>query len=299
MDHANPGHEGKAGYKQMLKFVILGMILLVFIWLLTIVLRQPSHDRDWRAEIAVMPKIAIEGDVYAIDQVRDWTYSREDITSEAYRAGQYNIEDLQGAWLLVEPFESNDAIAHTLVIFEFKDETLLALTIEARKEVGEVYSAIKGAFNTFELVYLWAEARDVLTRRATYLDHDVFVYPLSLTEEQRRTFFGALVSKTNKLSETPRFYNTLFSNCTNELAKTAGLSWNVAFMLTGKAPDHLFKVGTIAGKEEGIVFEDLKQAAHVTDLVQSIDGAEKAGFDRDFLGALKLRFKGVQSQVSR
>jgi len=271
-----------------LALLLLGLALLLFV--LVVLLRQPSHDRNWRAEIAVMPQVRVDGSVFEIDQVRDWTYSQSDILSQAYHAGRYDLDDLVGTWLMVEPFGGTDAIAHTLILFEFTGARMLALTIEARKEEGEIYSAVKGALNTYELVYLWAEARDVLTRRARYLDHEIFVYPIALSEEERVAFFRALATQTNALYEKPRFYNTLFSNCTNELAKTAGLKWNSAFITTGYAPQHLYKVGTIPGKSTGLAFETLKNAGHVTALIQAADDGDAARFDADFLQAIKARF---------
>lgn len=267
---------------------LVGALLVLFV--ISILLRQPSHDRDWREEIAVMPRVQTNGAQVAIDQVRDWTYSDDEILNRTYQPGSYNLDDLVGTWLMVEPFGGSDAIAHTLILFEFSDGRLLALTIEARKEVGEIYSAVKGALNTYELVYLWAEARDVLTRRARYLDHEIFVYPLALTEADRRAFFGALAAKTNKLYDHPRFYNTFFSNCTNELAKTAGLPWNMAFITTGYSPQHLFRVGTIPGRADGLSFEALQKAAHVTALIEMAPDETTAGFDAAFLAGLKARF---------
>jgi len=279
--------------------VFLTALALLSVFVIAVLLRQPSHDREWRTEIAVMPQVAVEGSVYKIDQVRDWTYSADAITSEAYHPGDYTAEDLVGTWLMVEPFGGSDAIAHTLILFEFAGERMLALTIEARKEEGEIYSAVKGAFRSYELVYLWAEARDVLTRRARYLDHELFVYPIALTDAERKAFFGALVDETNRLYTRPRFYNTLFSNCTNEWAKTAGLKWNSAFITTGYAPQHLFKVGTIPGLADGVTFEAVKNAAHVTDLIETASDHDTVSFDAEFLKAIKARFRGVQTASSR
>lgn len=279
------------------KMIGIGFLGLIGLALIVVLLRSPSHDRSWRSEIAIMPKVSIEGSVFRIDQVRDWQYAADDITHQTYHAGDYNIDELVGTWLMVEPFGGTDAIAHTLILFEFTNNRLLALTIEARKEEGEIYSALKGAFNTYELIYLWADARDVLTRRARYLKHDVFVYPVQLSKEDRQAFFQALVGQTNQLFQQPRFYNTLFSNCTNELAKTAGLKWNSAFILTGNAPAHLFEVGTIPGKEKGWQLERLKDAARVTDLIISIDDRDKEVFDTAFLTAIKSKFEGLQAKT--
>ncbi|MEO0881090.1 MAG: DUF4105 domain-containing protein [Pseudomonadota bacterium] len=266
-----------------------GLIALV----LYIGLRQPSHDRDWRPEISIMPQVAQSGSEFTIDQIRDWTYSEDAPVTFDYHSGTYDVSELTGTWLMVEPFGGTDAIAHTLIIFEFSDDRLLGLTIEARKEEGEVYSALKGALNTFELVYLWGEARDLLTRRARYLKHDVFLYPVHLTEGDRQAFFGALVEKTNGLYETPRFYNTLFSNCTNELAKTAGLNWNSAFILTGYAPHHLWREGVVPGRAQDIGFDDIRARANMAETIKGLPDRSEEVFDRALLAALRRRFDGI------
>ncbi|MEM7004772.1 MAG: DUF4105 domain-containing protein [Pseudomonadota bacterium] len=271
--------------------VLAGLIALV----LFIGLRQPSHDRDWRPEISIMPQVEQSGSIFTIDQIRDWTYSEDAPISFDYHSGTYDVSQLEGTWLMVEPFGGTDAIAHTLVIFEFSDDRLLGLTIEARKEEGEIYSAFKGALNNFELVYLWGEPRDLLTRRARYLKHEIFLYPLDLSASDRRAFFGALVNKTNSLYETPRFYNTLFSNCTNELAKTAGLDWNSAFILTGYSPQHLWREGVVPGRADGTPFEDIRARADMAETLKALPDQSRFAFNTALLAVLKERFNGVQS----
>ncbi|MEM9668048.1 MAG: DUF4105 domain-containing protein [Pseudomonadota bacterium] len=276
--------------RRPLRSFTAGIAITLLIFVLIIGLRQPSHDRDWRPEISIMPKVEQAGSEYTIDHVRDWTYSDDGPVSTEYLTAAYDTDDLQGAWLMVEPFGGTDAIAHTLVIFEFSDDRLLGLTIEARKEEGEIYSALKGALNTFELVYLWGEPRDLLTRRARYLKHEIFLYPLELSAADRNAFFGALVAKTNALYDRPRFYNTLFSNCTNELAKTAGLPWNSAFILTGYSPQHLWREGVVPGRAEGAAFEDMRARADMAETIKALPDGSVAEFNSVLMEQLRERF---------
>ena len=51
-------------------------------------------------------------------------------------------------------------IAHTMVSFGFSGSDYICFSIETRKEKGEGYSAIKGLFRQFELVYVAADERD-------------------------------------------------------------------------------------------------------------------------------------------
>ena len=53
-------------------------------------------------------------------------------------------------------------IAHPIVSFDFGDEGRVAISVETRKQVGESYSAIRGFFRYYELIYTIADERDVV-----------------------------------------------------------------------------------------------------------------------------------------
>jgi hypothetical protein len=58
--------------------VAIALVLGVVAWYLTI---TPSHDRNWRPEVAVMPRAFIEGDHVRIMGIRNFDYrSRDDFT---------------------------------------------------------------------------------------------------------------------------------------------------------------------------------------------------------------------------
>jgi hypothetical protein len=59
-------------------------------------------------------------------------------------------------------------MAHTMMSFEFEGGDCLCFSIEARKEKGEGYSAVKGLFRQFELVYIAADERDLIRLRTNY-----------------------------------------------------------------------------------------------------------------------------------
>jgi hypothetical protein len=163
---------------------------------------------------------------------------------------------------------------------------LLGVTIEARREDGEPYSALRGIFNAFELSYVWASARDLLIRRAVMLDHETFVYPVEMTDAQKQSLLRRLLQRTEELETTPRFYNTITSNCTNELAKAAGFNWAPAYILTGRSDEYLFRRGIIPGAS----FERAHTRSDVTEFVHALNQAPPEAFDRALLDELRRRF---------
>jgi hypothetical protein len=268
----------------------LGVFALAFVLLgfASCAVQQPHTDRNWYPYLARDIDVTREGDDVAINPVTDWRYDATGPIAENYTEAAFNIADVKRVWFVLEPQPGSDLAAHTFLIFEFPDDRLIGVTIEARREEHEDYDAVRGAFNTFELAYVWGSARDLLTRRAVMLDHNVFVYPIVLTETQQRDLLSRLVGRTEALETHPRFYNTLYSNCTNEIAKATDLKWNIAFILTGLSDEHLYEQGFLPGAR----FEEAHARADVTEFVQSWNESAQPGasFDADALAELRRRW---------
>ena len=63
-----------------------------------------------------------------------------------------------------QPQPGQPYAAHTLLLFEFPGDRMVGLTVEARLEKTETYSAVDGMFNRYELAYMWNTAKELLTR---------------------------------------------------------------------------------------------------------------------------------------
>lgn len=141
-------------------------------------------------------------------------------------------------------------------------------------ETGEAYSAIGGALRNYELMYVWSSERDILTRIAVGLEHTLFAYKLRLEPEQMRKIFEFFVRRTNDLAEHPRFYNTLHSNCTNELAKAVNeafpnaLPWHRSWIFTGRSADWLFDLGFIESRHHE-TFDALTNDSDIRTLIRA------------------------------
>jgi hypothetical protein len=242
-------------------------------------------DRDWYPYLARTPHVELGADRFSVSPVSDWSYTHDGPTSETYIEAGYEIDQLREVWFVLEPQPGSQLAAHTLLLFEFEGDRLLGLTIEARRERDEEYSALRGIFNSFELAYIWASARDLLVRRAVMLDHEVFVYPVEIADEQKRTLLTRLLERTDALETRPRYYNTITSNCTNELAKAAGLRWAPAYIFTGRSDEYLFRRGIIPGES----FESAHARSDVTEIVQALNQVPPDTFDRALLEELRLR----------
>jgi hypothetical protein len=232
-----------------------------------------------------MPKVELSRGSFSLDHVTDWSYSDTAPKTKGARSFANTFDELRNVWFVVEPQPGQPYAAHTLILFEFGGDRIVGLTVEARLEEGETYDAVQGALNKFELSYVWSTARDLLTRRVTMLHKQIYVYPLQLDETQKRTFLRALIEQTVDVSTHPRFYNTITSNCTNELAKVAGLGWHYSWVLTGYSPQRLYDLKLIPGA----TFEAAQARALLTTPVASWNAMETPEFDRALLTELRSR----------
>ncbi|MES1156573.1 MAG: DUF4105 domain-containing protein [Alphaproteobacteria bacterium] len=247
--------------------------------------QAPRLDRNWDTYLARTPHVAVTQTGFSVTPVTEWTYEAAGPVTQTYDSAAYDFSTLRNVWFVLEPQPGMSYAAHTFLLFEFADDRLLGVTIEARREDGEEYSAVKGAFNAFELIYIWGGARDLLTRRAVMLHHDVFIYPIVITPEQKQTLLRRLLARTAELETTPRWYNTFFSNCTNELAKATDLKWHYSYILTGYSDEHLYDIKLIPGPS----FAEAHRRSDMSDFIRQLNANPPANFDAAVLAELRKR----------
>jgi hypothetical protein len=127
-----------------------GLFLGVVAWWISIV---PSHDREWRPEVAVMPRADIDGDRVRLSGVRNFDFrSREDFTVH-YEEREVLLSHLTGLDLFVS-YWAEGPVGHTFVSFIFDNAPPLTISIETRTEVGEGFAPIASLFKQFELIYV-------------------------------------------------------------------------------------------------------------------------------------------------
>lgn len=238
---------------------------------------EPSNERDWQADVAVLPYATIDGDVVTVRNIRNFAYRSETDYTPAYYDKTYDLRKLEGVDL-VAAYWMGPAIAHTFVSFAFSDGEHLAISIETRKEKGEAYSTIKGFFRQYELFYVVADERDVIRLRTNYRrdpPEDVYVYPVKAPIENGRRVFMEYMRQLNALKAQPDFYNTLINNCTTDIwynaqvnAERPKFSWKI--LASGYVPEYLYESGQL---DTGVPFAELQRRAHVNGRAQAADTA--------------------------
>jgi hypothetical protein len=220
------------------------------------VVLQPSNQRTWEYGMETLPHIVIDGNVVHVQSERDFRWAADGPLSSDYVDRSFDVERLQRVWFVqepftIEPFDGFTGVAHTYLVFDFEDQPPVAVSVEARRERGERYDAVRGAVNDFELIYIWGTEQDVTGRRVVLDKNQLYMYPLVGSTDTGRRLFLELARASQQLETQPRFYNTFASNCTNELAKVANraesglIPPNIALYFPGYADSLLYDLGRI------------------------------------------------------
>ncbi len=201
-----------------MKYLFVVVIAFFSLYFAFVFLVTPSNDRDWSDDQKVLPEVFFDGERVIIKNLRDIVYKSTKDYQVRYKTEVFNLDKLESAWLVVEPFGKFGA-AHTMVSFGFSDGKFLAISAEIRKEKGEEFSAIKGLFGQYELMYVLATEEDVLMLRTNYRKDTVRLYPIKADKKKIKAVLVSMLEYANHLRANPQFYNTIFNNCATNIVK--------------------------------------------------------------------------------
>jgi hypothetical protein len=231
----------------------------VLFWWLSI---QPSNERDWQTDVAVLPYATREGDLVTLHNVRNFDYRTTDQDfAPRYDDRTFDLRKLD-AVDLIAVYWMGDAIAHIMVSFGFAGDHV-AFSIETRKEKGEAYSSIAGFFKRYELIYVVGDERDLIRVRTSFRrpEEQVYLYRTRMNPDNGRRLFLEYIGRINQLKDRPEFYNTLTTNCTTDVwslaralsATQLPLDWRV--LLSGYFPEYAYNLGSL---DPRVPFPELK-----------------------------------------
>jgi hypothetical protein len=235
---------------------------------------QPSNNRDWQPDLAVLPYADINGDEVTIHNIRNCDYRTETDFDVQHYDRTFNLDQLRTMDLYLITWGSPH-IAHTMVSFGFTNGDYVCCSIETRKEKGEDYSAVKGLFRQFELTYVIADERDLVRLRTNYRQgEEVCLYRLQGTHEQGRKAFLEYVRRINELHEHAEWYNAITENCTTAIRTQRDVAdrapWDWRMLLNGYLDEMLYEHGLIA---TNLPFAEMKKLSNINVQAKAADKA--------------------------
>ncbi|MBV8937916.1 MAG: DUF4105 domain-containing protein [Alphaproteobacteria bacterium] len=251
------------------------LFLGVVVWWITI---QPSHDRPWRPEDAVMPRAFIDGDRVRLTDVRDFDYRSVDDFTARYEEAEVRLSHLTGLDFYVSRWSEGlvgRLVGHTFLSFIFDDAPPLSVSIEARLEVGESFEPLPALFKQFELIYVVADERDVVRVRTNFRGEKVYLYRLNTLAQDARRLLLIYLGRINELADRPEFYNLLSNNCTLNIVRYANAAgreggFDIRHLFNGLVGSYLYYSGRL---DTTLPFDELRRHSLIDEAAQAADDA--------------------------
>ena len=260
------------------------LVVLVLLWAFVRHLSlRPSNDRSWVNDNERLTTAEFDDGEVTIRNVRDFEWRSNRDFDKRWLDMKINLDDVSKIWFVLEYFDpSRRQMAHTIMSFEMSDGTRLACSIEVRRERGERYHPVKGLFRQYELIYVWATERDVIgvrtrcrKRSVTHLFEAVVLGP-----GNERRMLESYLKRTNKLSQSPEWYNTITNTCTTNIVRHVNEVYPgrvpraVAVLLPGLSPKLLQRNNLV--KIKGTIEETLRNSI-IDERAKSWDGLTDFG----------------------
>jgi hypothetical protein len=251
---------------------------------------EPSNDRVWRTEVAVLPAVDFDGDRVTVRGIRDFAWRGAEEAQPRYRDRTFDLRNLRAVDLVVSYWDNQEDVAHTMLSWDFGGEDVLCLSVEVRREAGEGWGGLPGMFKQFEITYVLAEERDVIGVRARYRDEDVYLFRTAMTPADARRLLERILHHVNRLRTDPEFYRTIARNCTTAVVEHINAIWpdrtpyTRKILMNGYAPEQGYERGVL---RSDLPFADYKRSARITELARTAGEAED--FSRQIRANLPAR----------
>jgi hypothetical protein len=272
------------GYVRRLAAVFVVFIFVALWWLFV----QPTGRGDYLPPVAVQAYPEFHGDAVTIHNLRNFDYRTRDDYDVRYEDRTFDLKRLKHVDFLINYWDGKRDTAHTALSFGFDDGQYVAVSVEIRGQKGDTYEFLRGLFKQFELFYVVGDERDVIRVRTNYQNEEVHLYRTNCTPENARKLFVDFLKGADTLRTHPRFYNTLFCNCTTTLIEHINhvLPTKVPFwqrrMMNGYTDYAAYQNGWLAGHES---FAELRAKSNIN------ARALKADQDPDFSQRIRTHFE--------
>ena len=257
--------------QRRMSVVAIALFLGVVVWWISI---RPSHDREWRPEVAVMPRVVIDGDRVRITGVRNFDYrSRNDFTAR-YEEREVWLSRLTALDFYVS-YWSEGLVGHTFLSFIFDNAPPLSISIETRPEVGEGFAPIASLFKQFELIYVVGDERDLVGVRTNHRREPVYLYRLNASADDARRLLLVYLARINELADQPEFYHLLTNSCTINIVRYANAAgrvgrFDIRHLFNGLVDSYLYHSGRV---DTTLPFAELRRRSLINADAQAADGS--------------------------
>lgn len=250
--------------------VFAAAFLAVLVWWLSI---PASDDREWRTEVARMPRAVIDGDTVRISNFRNFEFRSRDDFTPVYEERQLQLSHLTGVDFFLS-FWMEGPVGHTWVSFLFDNAPPVSISIETRPEVGEGFDPLASMFRQFELIYVVGDEKDLVGLRSVRNEQS-YLFHVRASPEAARNLFLIYLERINELADKPEWYNLLSNNCTLNIVRymnRAGREgrFRPSHLLNGLFDSYLYSRGFL---DSSLPLDQLRMRSRITEVAQTFADA--------------------------
>jgi hypothetical protein len=234
---------------------------------------RPSNNRNWKQNHAVLQTAEFNGNFVTIRNVRFTRYESLEVYTTQHYDATFNLDTIRTIDLIMVPFRGTPRLAHVISSFGFADGRHIGLSIETRYEEGERYDPLGSGLRQFELMYVFADERDMIRLEAEIKNNDVYIYRLNFEPGEVRAIFVDALQRANQLAAQPEFYHPVTNNCVTNLLvhinrgrpNAVPRSYRSA-ILPGLLDNYMYDLGLIVTPAS--TFREAKEIAKINWLIE-------------------------------
>lgn len=262
--------------------VLLAITLIFVCWWLAL---KPSHDREWDASVAALPRAVRRGDVVTIENVRNSEYRSFDDFTARYETRSYHLANLQAADIIFF-YWGSPWMSHPVLVFDFGPDGRVCMSIEVRFRKGQRYAVLRSLYRQQELIYLVVDERDAVLRRTKHGRIDGYLYRLNEDAARLRTVFLDYVAAINDLYDNPRWYHALCANCTTSFYRlpNSRRRWDWRVIVNGRLDRALYETGRL---DRSLPFEELRRTGYINTIAETAPQARFGEYLRSEIERLR------------